>query len=162
MTRLVDTGCGYRYSLEVMFGRRIFGIAIAGVLVLLLGEPDCRIWAAANAQAMECCARMGCTSGQRQRTCFAATAPADGSRTIPPARASLAVPSLTTALQPRTAEPDLRGFQFSERCRSSPTFTSRALPPASVLADIVLRAVLAQSGRTPSVCLAFFELWRQA
>ena len=87
-----------------MLSRRILGAAIAGVLFLLMSISDCRVWAAADLQAMRCCARMGCALGQQQQPCFTATAPADGSRTTPRVRTSLVAPSVTAELQQPPAE----------------------------------------------------------
>jgi hypothetical protein len=93
-----------------MFGRRILGVPIVAVLLLLLSSSDCRIWAAADVQAMRCCARMGCALGQQQRPCFTATAPADGSRTTPQARTSLVAPSVAAELQPPAEELSVVAF----------------------------------------------------
>jgi hypothetical protein len=91
-----------RYS-DGMFGRRILGVLVVAVL-LLLGISGCLISATSNAQAAQCCAQLTCTPGQQKPSCLATTAPSDGPQTVPVARTSLAAPSVTVDLNPPAAE----------------------------------------------------------
>lgn len=87
-----------------MFGRGIFALAIAGAL-LLPAVSDCLLSAAAmDTQTMRCCAQLDCAPGHLKQTCFSTTPPADGSRTAPEGRTSLAAPSVAADLQPPAEE----------------------------------------------------------
>jgi hypothetical protein len=86
-----------------MFRRRIFVVLVVSAL-LLPAVLECLAAGTADAQNMRCCAAgMSCPRHQKQ-TCVSTTAPADNLQSVPPARASLAAPSLATDAHPQAKD----------------------------------------------------------
>jgi hypothetical protein len=74
--------------------RRISVAAVVAAL-LLPAVAGCLMPAAAQAQTMDCCAKLNCARGHEKRTCFSTTAPTSSSQSAPESRTSLSAPLLT-------------------------------------------------------------------
>jgi hypothetical protein len=95
-----------------MFARRIFVVFVASALILpaVLG---CIVAEAAEGQSMRCCAaEMSCPRHQKQ-ACISTTVPSGNVQSTPPARVSLAAPSLSVNTYPPCENPSVAFFSSS-------------------------------------------------
>jgi hypothetical protein len=115
-----------------MAGRRILGVLLVALLLLLFGISDCRLWAAADAQGDAVLCPHGLHSGATTANVFRGCGSSRWLAHNASARASLVMPSLTAELQTPSQELAVAAFDTTSMTdapqHSPPSFTSSICP----------------------------------
>ena len=85
-------------------------VAAVVAALLLPAVMGCLMPAGAQAQTMDCCAKLNCARGHEKQPCISTTAPMGSSQSIPQQRVSIVAPYLTAVAMVSANEQDAAAF----------------------------------------------------